>query len=247
MDDLISKWKKDEAAIFEGWDFSYIKNRYAEEKPPWDYVSLAKELVKDSSSLLDMATGGGEIFSQMAPFPKRTYAIEGYHPNVVVAKKNLEPLGVKVIEADPSRKLPFTDEEFDLVINRHGGYNVKELKRILKHKGQFITQQVGSNNLSGLRDFFGTQPKWQFNALERRIAEFKKHGFAIKRTESWEGKMTFHDVGATVYFLKAVPWVVDDFSVDRHLSYLEKLQKQLEKNGKLEFKSSRYLLRAKKA
>ena len=36
--------------------------------------------------------------------------------------------------------MPFDDDSFDMIINRHGNYNVKELYRVLKPNGLFITQ-----------------------------------------------------------------------------------------------------------
>jgi len=73
--ELIKQWKKDEAAFFEGWDFSYIKKRYIEEKPNWDYQALAKGFLKESKAVLDVATGGGEILSSLTPLPSNTTAI----------------------------------------------------------------------------------------------------------------------------------------------------------------------------
>ena len=46
------------------------------------------------------------------------------------------------------------DNEFDIVINRHESYNEKELFRILKPNGLFITQQVGAYNNKDLATFF---------------------------------------------------------------------------------------------
>ena len=34
--ELIEQWKKDEKAVFEGWDFSYLKERLITEKEPWN-------------------------------------------------------------------------------------------------------------------------------------------------------------------------------------------------------------------
>ena len=42
--------------------------------------------------------------------------------------------------------LPFGDYEFDIVINRHGDFNAKEIHRVLKCGGIFITEQVGAEN-----------------------------------------------------------------------------------------------------
>ena len=89
--ELIQQWKKDEKAPFKGWDFSYLKDRYIEEKPTWHYISIAKKLIKKSNSVLDMATGGGEIFSEIVSDlrPSKLIAIEGYKPNVAIATRKL--------------------------------------------------------------------------------------------------------------------------------------------------------------
>jgi ABC-type transport system substrate-binding protein len=113
--ELYKRWKKNEEAPFTGWDFSYLENRCKEEEPPWDYEEIAKSLAKDAAAMLDMGTGGGEVLSTLGPpFPQITVATEGYAPNIDVARKRLEPLGIKVIAVDKSRSLPFPDEEFDM-------------------------------------------------------------------------------------------------------------------------------------
>jgi len=89
---------------------------------------------------------------------------------------------------------------------------------------------------------FNTKPKWPENELEIVVEKMEEIGFGIKEAKKWRGKRIFKDVGAIVYLLKAVPWIVDDFSVDSHLSYLEKLQKKLEKNGKLEFIDTKFFI-----
>ncbi len=68
-DALLEQWTLDAAAPFEGWDFSYLTGRVIESEPPWGYRALAKAAVGRSSDLLDVATGGGEILSSLAPFP----------------------------------------------------------------------------------------------------------------------------------------------------------------------------------
>ncbi len=245
---LIQQWKKDEKSPFKGWDFSYIKKRYKEYEPSWNYKFFAKKLIKKSKAVLDMETGGGEIFSSFAPFPKHAVVFEGYKPNVSVAKKRLKPLGIKVIEVN-STPLPFNNSEFDLVLNRHGGLNkkiIKEVYRILSPNGIFLTQQVDGRNLKDLMKEFNTKPKWEYNTLTNIKKHLKEIGFKIKKENQGSGKTIFKDVGALVYFLKAIPWIVDNFSVNKYLSVLKKLQKRLEKKGKLSFTSKRFLVLAQK-
>ncbi|GAI20778.1 unnamed protein product, partial [marine sediment metagenome] len=132
MKNLHSQWRKDYEAPFAGWDFSYLNDRWIEEQPPWDYEALARQLLKKSKAVLDMGTGGGEIFASFAPFPEHTVAIEGWRPNVAIAKRRLEPLGVRILEVDESDELSFADGEFDLVLNRHSAFRATEVFRILK-------------------------------------------------------------------------------------------------------------------
>jgi SAM-dependent methyltransferase len=96
--------------------------------------------------MLDMGTGGGELLASLQTFPKITYATEAYAPNVPIARKRLEQLGVKVVQIMSDDNLPFANETVDLIINHHEGYSVKELYRILKHRGVFLTQQVGDRD-----------------------------------------------------------------------------------------------------
>lgn len=246
--DLIQQWEKDEKAPFAGWDFSYLQGRQTEKEPPWQYTAIAKRLIKRSKAVLDMATGGGEIFSQIlsAGKPRKIIATEGYRPNVSVAAKNLNKFGVKVVYADETKKLPFKKASFDLVLNRHGGFNVKELSRIISPRGYFLTQQVDGRDLLDLMREFKALPKWPHHTLVNVKKQLRGAGFSIKKAEKWNSQTIFKDVGALVYFLKAIPWIVDGFNVKKYLRVLEKLQKRLQKTGKLIFASKRFLILAKR-
>ena len=96
-------------AHFSGWDFAYIADRESQAPLRWSYVSETLLRVRKSRAVLDMDTGGGEMFSYFAPFPPVAYATEAYAPNISIARERLEPLGVAVIplEEEEPRQLPF--------------------------------------------------------------------------------------------------------------------------------------------
>ena len=71
-------------------------------------------------------------------------------------------------------------------------------------------------------------------------------GVEVRHSEAWSGPAIFLDVGAIVFFLRAVPWVVQDFSLQRDLGSLEALQAQLESGRPLRFTSTRFLIEAVK-
>ena len=245
--ELVVKWKRDERAKFTGWDFSYLKGRWIEESPSWDYMKLAKYLVKNSSSVIDIETGGGERFCEIiSRYKKKAVALEGYNPNVEVARKNLSRFSVKVVETQKMNNLPFRNGEFDLILNRHGAINEKEFYRILNNDGIFLTQQVDGSNFSDLKKFFGVKSKFADITLMNVKKKLKKEGFTIMKTKQWTGKYIFYDVGALVYYLKAIPFLVDGFSIETHIEYLKILQKKIEKKGKLEFIRKLFLIEARK-
>ena len=82
--------------------------------------------------LLDIDTGGGEFLLSLHHPYKNTSAAEAYPPNVELCKQTLLPLGIDFRAGDGKDTLPFDDAAFDIVINRHGDFNVQDIHRILK-------------------------------------------------------------------------------------------------------------------
>jgi SAM-dependent methyltransferase len=244
--DLIAQWARDAAAPFEGWDFSHLKDRVVEAEPPWSYPSLARGAIAEAHDILDIATGGGEMLASLAPFPGRVRAVEGYEPNLPVARRRLAPFGIEVFPGNTRSGMPFADASFDLILNRHGGFRAAEMHRVLQPGGVFLSQQVGGDNFADLCAAFGVPLAYPDNTLERVCDDFAALGCEIRRREVWYGPVTFADVGALVYFLKAVPWVVTGFDVRLHAEVLIALQRGLEAGKPLRFTHSRFLVEVAK-
>lgn len=243
-DQHLAQWRRDAAAPFEGWDFAYLAGRFEEAEPPWNYLALARAAAATALDILDVATGGGEIFAGLAPFPGRATAVEGFVPNLPVARRRLEPLGIPVFQGNTGSGMPFADGAFDLVLNRHGGFRAAEMARILKPGGVFLSQQVGGDNLADLTAAFGADLPYPDNTLDRVAQAFTALGFKVRRAEAWRGPVTFADVGAVIYFLKAIPWVVSGFDLERHLEPLLALQARA--GQPLRFTYTRFLIEAVK-
>jgi ubiquinone/menaquinone biosynthesis C-methylase UbiE len=248
---LFQQWKKEESEPFIGWDFSHIAKRCVEEQPPWSYMELAKNLMLTSKAVLDLGTGGGERLLAMKDcFSKRVVATEGFKQNFMLARRRLSPYGVEVVQTESSslkEKLPFADGEFDLVLNRHSAYNASEVARILNSHGFFFTEQVDGRNLEDLHQEFDCKPQWSFFTLDFALNTIESTKLVVVEAQEWEGKTFFKDVGALVYFLKAIPWIVPGFTVETYFKYLLKLQKRIEKEGKLTFTQRLFLIKAKKS
>jgi SAM-dependent methyltransferase len=246
---LIAEWRQEQERSFSGWDFSYLDGKWEEEQPPWDYVDQVRALLPASTALLDLGTGGGErLLSLRDLWPARVAVTEGYAPNLRLARERLEPLGVQVVHSETALHglLPFEDGSFDLVIDRHSGFNVAEVERVLAPGGTFFTQQVDGTNLAALSAAFDAEQPWTWFTLDWLLSQIAETSLIVERAQAWEGKTRFHSVGALVYYLKAVPWIVEGFSVETHLPDLLKLQERLEGEGTLEFASKSMIVRARK-
>jgi len=234
-------------AHFSGWDFSYIDGREDQAPLRWSYVSECLLRVRKSTAVLDMDTGGGELFSRFAPFPEIAYATEAHPPNIAVARQRLEPLGVQVVELAEEEPdcLPFEDHYFDLVLNRHGYYWAPEVHRILQPGGTFITQQVGDRNDIGTRKLLGApnaEANVEWEDLAEAVANLKQAGFRIVKQLEDFYPQRFYDVGAIVYQLKAVPWQIPDFNVERYFERLKAIHVEIQANGYVEVQEHRFFV-----
>ena len=237
---------------FSGWDFSYINSRFVEFPLTWSYFSKVLQLKKMSESLLDMGTGGGEFLASLAPLPNHTCATEGYEPNFSTAKKKLEPLGVNVVYCK-NENLPFNNEEFELIIDRHASYNPNEVYRILKQDGIFITQQVGDNNNSKLRlTLTGSQASQSESEEEWNLVfatkELEGAGFEILERKEDITLTRIFDVGAIVYYLKAITFEIPDFTIKKYYNKLVEINEYINDNGYLDLHQNnhRFMIKAKK-
>lgn len=236
---------------FTGWDFSYIEDtgRLDSEPLEWSYASYLLPYLRQAQTMLDMGTGGGEFLTALQPLPQDTHATEGYAPNFPIARRNLKPLGVNVRMVENDETLPFDDHQFDVIINRHESYYPWEVFRILKDDGQFITQQVGGSDMAELNEWLGADKDdgfshWNLDYAEK---ELKKAGFHIIKKYEQFPYTRFYDVGAIVYYLKAISWQIPDFSVEKYMDQLYELHRTIMEKGYIQFKSHRFFIAAEKA
>ena len=242
--------KEEEAAYIKGWDFSHIHGKYEEEHDlPWNYGEIVRQYLRDDWNVLDYDTGGGEfLLSLNHPFDK-TSATEGFKPNVQLCKETLLPLGIHFKECSNPSRIPYENETFDLIMNRHGSFDAGELHRLLKKDGIFITQQVGGDNERDLVEMVlpGTKKPFPHLNLKEQKKVFEDAGFHIIRGEEAYRPIKFYDNGAFVWFAHIIEWEFPGFSVDKCFERLLKMQEIVEEKGEVEGTIHRYLIVAKKS
>ena len=246
--DMFAMFLQDAEQAFSGWNFSYIEDRMFISPFTWSYTTKILYHLRTVKSLLDMGTGGGEYLSSLQSLPQETYATEAYDKNYGIAQKRLEPLGVKVVFLQDKNKLPFEGEQFELVINRHEDFSVTEVYRVLKPGALFITQQVGENNNLELNRLLGAPEildidGWKFSEVLQEVIDAK---FSILEHQECKPVTRIFDIGALIYYLKAVPWQIKDFSPAKYREQLFAIHQTISQHGYIDIESHRQLLIAQK-
>jgi SAM-dependent methyltransferase len=234
----------DAARQMQGWTFAY-KPVPLDAPEPWDYETRAAELVRAAASMLDMGTGGGEVFERvLAGFAGRAAATEGWGPNVPVADRRLRPLGVGVVHA-LNLTLPFAADSFDLVLDRHEELSPEHVARVLRPGGRLLTQQVDPDYHHELRAFFPRMTVFEPHAVTYP-AGLARAGMQVLDMRQHSRRVAYQRLGHLVYFLVAAPWTIPDFDLEADLDALLAAERALKGPEGLVLSDPRYLLEARK-
>ncbi len=164
-----------------------------------------------------------------------------------MARDRLTPLGVEVRFA-PGPELPATDRSADTVLNRHGRLNPAEVARVLHPGGNLLTQQVGSDDCREINEALGAPEPYDTTwTAETASAQPAAAGLTVLEVrEEWPA-FTFHDVGALVHQLRAVPWQIPDFTVAGYEEPLRRVDARIRATGEFRVRAHRFVIRARVA
>lgn len=243
-----------EAAPTEGWDFSWFEGRATEERPSWGYARRASVRASAAKSVLDVQTGGGEVFAEILraakPAPPRVAATEGWPPNARIARGVLSPFGGTVTASDEDARLPVDDASFALVLSRHpvpGRENLAEVARVLEPGGTYLSQQIGERSNAELYEFLlGPQPVEPPTRIERLREQASGAGLEVAELREERTRIEFFDVAAVVHFLRKVIWTVPGFTVEEYRGRLRDIHDVIQRDGAFVSHSSRILLEARR-
>ncbi|MFC4224444.1 class I SAM-dependent methyltransferase [Lysinibacter cavernae] len=239
-----------QSASVDGWDFSWLDGRATEQRPSWGYAETLGRRLATASAALDIQTGGGEVLAGLSQLPRLMVATESWPPNVAKATALLHPLGVAVVADADQPPLPFASEAFDFVSSRHP-VTVwwDEIARVLRQGGTYLAQHVGHSSVFELVEYFlGEQPEHIRNARhpDADVAAATAAGLSIVDVRFERLRLEFHDIGAVIYFLRKVIWMVPGFTVDAYLPRLRELHEQISNEGPFIAHSTRFLIEATK-
>jgi SAM-dependent methyltransferase len=200
------------AAPINGWDFSWLDGRATEERPSWHFRERVAERAASARAMVDIECGDGRLLDSLAQRPALTVGVEDFQPGP----------GTLAARGDA---LPLRDAAFDLVISRHPVVaHWDEIARVLTPRGTYLAQHVGPRSAAEVGEWFvGPWPPSDTRSPERarQLASDARLDVVDVRYE--ELPMVFYDVGAVVYFVRLVVWIVPDFSVDRYRDRLREM------------------------
>ena len=228
----------------QGWTFAHEPVPLGA-PPVWNYEARAGELVQDAAAVLDMGTGGGEVFERiLTRYVGLACATEAWSPNVGVASRRLRPHNVAVIQAF-NRALPFRAASYDVVLNRHEELAPADVARVLRPGRRVLTQQVHPDYHAELRAYF---PRMSvFEQHDRTYpAGFMAAGLEMITRQKHSGRVAYRQLGHLVYCLAAAPWTIPDFDLETDLEALLAVEQTLGGPEGIVLSDPRYVLEARK-
>lgn len=204
------------------WGAGFLPGRYRADQPDWSYQGTARAILPEVESVLDMGTGEGGFLASLAPLPNLTVAYEEWWPTVPAAQATLRPLGVQLVVAlgsadnvpRPGQQarpgLPFRAEVFDAILNRHTAFDPVEVRRIVKPRGRFLTQQVGSDEGASVRALLGLPVDERAWTAEVAVGQLEAAGWIIHEVREDHKTMWFSDIAALIGYVRTIPWAFQD-------------------------------------
>ncbi|MET9000603.1 methyltransferase domain-containing protein [Amycolatopsis sp. NPDC004169] len=235
------------AVSVDGWDFSWLDGRATEARPSWGYQRLLGSRLRGVQAALDLETGGGEVLDGCPALPPLMVATESWPPNIAKASARLRPRGVTIVA---TAGFPFRDNVFDLVSSRHPvTTDWSEIARVLRPGGTYFSQQVGPASVFELVEFFlGPQPEDTRTSRhpDHAVRAAAEAGLEVTDLRSESLRTEFFDIGAVVYFLRKVIWMVPGFTVGQYRDKLRELHEKIERDGPFVAHTTRFLIEARK-
>ena len=142
--------------------------------------------------------------------------------------------------------LPFPDDRYAVVLNRHDRYKPLEVARVLRADGVFLTEQIGGLDGLAINEALGGplpdgDPDWSLSSAR---ADLEAAGLRVAGGRTTFPERLFHDIGALIYFLRKVPRQVPDFSIEGYDGQLRALHEQMSAGEPFRDRAVRFLIEA---
>lgn len=234
----------------DGWNFSRV--RAGRDPVPWEYVDVVRQYIQPLDRVLDIGTGGGEIFLSLAPDLGEGVGIDQNPAMIEAARRNQSALSIENISwtTMDGSDLGFGAGEFDLVLLRHLRVHVREIARVLRPGGHFITQMVGQRSSWNILHAFGWTPGsfgadwWQ--TVADLAEQFRSCGCQVITQAEYDVPYWFLDRESFMFWLMSVPWP-EEIELQKHWQNINQILETCQTERGIETNEHRGLLVVKKA
>jgi SAM-dependent methyltransferase len=227
-----------------GWDFSQV--RVVEEGPRTNYSKVVETHLRRNKTLLDVGTAGGERLEAFAPKVRKAIGIDIDRKMIKTAAENLGKSSLHnahLILCD-SEKMPIAGAHIDIVIDRHTPFNAKEVSRLLKPGGIFITQQVSEGDKRNFKEVFqrGQSYGEKSGTLKKRyLIELREVGIRIIEERTVNTTEYYESIDDVIFLLANTP-MIPCFDFEKERDKLEKIEEKFKTDKGIRTNSERFLI-----
>jgi hypothetical protein len=200
------------------WGAGLLPERLSAEGPSWSYTAMARSILSNAQSALDMGTGEGGVLRKLGTVAQTDGCVREWWPTVPAAQERLKPLGVHLVVT-----LGSADNVGGPDLQRRRPGLPFEIFRIIKPGGRFLTQQVGSDEAASVRTLLGLPIDRSAWAAAPAIDQLQPAGWAIDDVREDRLTMKFADIAALIGYVRTIPWAYQDLDWARVKPRLQQL------------------------
>jgi len=217
LDELLAN-----VTLRQGWDFSRMN--VLRQPVPWNYTDVVARYLRPGDTVLDIGTGGGEVFGRLAGSFGQGLGIDNDPQMIRLARANSTAGHLRFRVG--SERLETVPEAFDVIIDRHAPFDLGAIAAHLKPAGYFVTQQVGERNMACVKAALG-QPASP--PVIRREA-FPASGLRLLAFLEYDVEYVVRDIESLVFWLRALDCAHADLDGAAALASVQALNRVLAGN-----------------
>ena len=237
-----------------GWNFSKM-NYSVVRKTDFDYYKTVVGYITPKTVMLDIGSGSGEKTIRYYSLAKKVFVTDFEPEMLKKAKNNIN----KYYENSPKNKnkfslkildcngpFDFEDGSFDLVVSRHCGANMKEVFRVLKKGGTFVSEDVSFDDCQELKDLYGRGQDYNAEPLYKKVmAECVEAGYEEIKLIRFE-EVEYYKSPADLLFLLSNTPILGGFDEEKDMPLFEEYVKSHTTKKGIELKRKLYAFILKK-
>ena len=205
-----------------GWDFSRMN--VLRQPVPWNYHNLVVRYLRLNDGVLDIGTGGGETFSQLATSFGQGLGVDTDAQMIQLAAANSMSGNVRFRVS--SNRLEAVSETFDVILDRHAPFDLNAIASHLNPAGYFVTQQVGERNMACVQAALGRE-KTQ-SRVQRQA--FTACGLRLLAFMEYDVEYVVRDIESLLFWLRGLDGVHADLDGSAALANVAALNRVLAGN-----------------